>query len=77
MRLVAFFLSGDMAFACFMAHAPRDFFPLLNGGELAIVYCFLFLYFAVAGGGAWSLDQLRHKTAGHRANGAADGVTRH
>jgi putative oxidoreductase len=62
-RPVAFILSGDMAFAYFMAHAPRGFFPLLNGGELAIVYCFLFLYYAVAGGGAWSLDRLRHETA--------------
>jgi putative oxidoreductase len=62
-RPVAFILSGDMAVAYFMAHAPRGFFPLLNGGELAIVYCFLFLYFAVAGAGAWSLDQLRYRAA--------------
>jgi putative oxidoreductase len=58
-RPVAFILSGDMAFAYFMAHSPRGFFPLLNGGELAIIYCFIFLYFWVAGGGEWSLDQLR------------------
>ena len=58
-RTVAFILAGDMAVAYFMAHAPRGFFPLLNGGELAIVYCFLFLYFFVAGGGEWSLDRLR------------------
>jgi putative oxidoreductase len=58
-RPVAFILAGDMAVAYFMAHAPRGFFPLLNGGELAIVYCFLFLYFFVAGGGEWSLDRLR------------------
>lgn len=69
-RPVAFILSGDMAFAYFMAHAPRGFFPLLNGGELAIVYCFLFLYFAVAGAGAWSLDQLRYGT-GRVAAGTA------
>jgi len=62
-RPVAFILSGNMAVAYFMAHAPRGFFPLLNGGELAIVYCFLFLYFAVAGAGALSLDQLRRDTA--------------
>jgi putative oxidoreductase len=62
-RPVAFILAGDMAVAYFIAHAPRGFFPLLNGGELAIVYCFLFLYFAVAGAGAWSLDQLRHGAA--------------
>jgi putative oxidoreductase len=58
-RVVGFILAGDMAVAYFMVHGPRGFFPLLNGGELAIVYCFLFLYFAVAGGGAWSLDQRR------------------
>jgi putative oxidoreductase len=58
-RTVAFILAGDMAVAYFMAHAPRGFFPLLNGGELAIVYCFVFLYFWVAGGGEWSLDRIR------------------
>ena len=58
-RTVAFILSGNMAVAYFMVHAPRSFFPLLNGGELAIVYCFVFLYFWVAGGGEWSLDRLR------------------
>src|ERR1700745_2498159 len=58
-RTVAFILSGNMAVAYFLAHAPRGFFPLLNGGELAIVYCFVFLYFWVAGGGEWSLDRIR------------------
>ena len=58
-RPVAFVLAGNMAVAYFMAHAPRGFFPLLNGGELAIVYCFVFLYLWVAGGGEWSLDRLR------------------
>lgn len=58
-RSVAFILSGNMAVAYFMVHAPRGFFPLLNGGELAIVYCFVFFYFWVAGGGEWSLDRLR------------------
>jgi putative oxidoreductase len=58
-RTVAFILAGDMAVAYFMAHAARGFFPLLNGGELAIVYCFVFLYLWVAGGGEWSLDRLR------------------
>jgi putative oxidoreductase len=62
-RTVAFVLAGNMAVAYFMAHAPRGFFPLLNGGELAIVYCFVFLYFCLAGGGAWSLDLLRHEAA--------------
>jgi putative oxidoreductase len=54
---VAFVLAGNMAVADFLVHAPRGFFPLLNGGELAIFYCFL--YFWVAGGGQWSLDRLR------------------
>jgi putative oxidoreductase len=58
-RPVAFILAGNMAVAYFMAHAPRGFFPLLNGGELAIVYCSVFLYFWLAGGGEWSLDRLR------------------
>src|ERR1700751_3686248 len=58
-RPVAFVLAGNMAVAYFVAHAPRDFFPLLNAGELAIVYCFVFLYLWVAGGGEWSLDRLR------------------
>ena len=57
-RPVAFLLAGDVAVAYLMAHAPKGFFPLLNGGELAIVYCFLFFYFWVAGGGEWSLDRL-------------------
>ena len=51
-RPVAFILSGNMAFAYFMAHAPRNFFPVLNGGDSAILYCFIFLYFFFAGGGA-------------------------
>lgn len=55
-RPVAFILSGEMAFAYFMAHAPRGFFPLINQGEAAVFYCFVFLYFAAAGGGAWGLD---------------------
>jgi putative oxidoreductase len=62
-RTVAFILAGDMAVAYFMAHAPRSFFPLLNGGELAIVYCFVFLYLWVAGGGEWSLDRLRARAS--------------
>lgn len=56
-RPVAFLLSGFMAVAYFMAHAPRGFWPILNGGELAILYCFVFLYIAVAGGGFWSVDR--------------------
>jgi putative oxidoreductase len=57
-RPAAFIMSGEMAIAYFMAHAPRSFFPILNQGELAVLYCFLFLFFAVSGGGSWSLDKL-------------------
>ncbi|WP_455380511.1 DoxX family protein [Acidihalobacter prosperus] len=57
-RFVAFILSGEMAFAYFMVHAPRNFWPLLNHGEAAVFYCFVFLYFASAGGGKLSLDRL-------------------
>ena len=62
-RLAAFVMSGEMAFAYFMRHAPEGFFPILNRGELAVLYCFVFLYFAVAGGGAWSIDRLRRNNA--------------
>ena len=58
-RAAAFILSGQMAVAYFLAHAPQGFFPLLNQGELAALYCFVFLYLAAAGGGAWSLDEQR------------------
>ena len=57
-RPVAFILSGEMAVAYFMAHAPQGFWPVLNKGELAVLYCFVFLFFWVAGGGHWSLDHL-------------------
>jgi putative oxidoreductase len=57
-RPVAFILSGMMAVAYFMAHAPNGFWPILNRGELAALYSFVFLYLAVAGGGEWSLDRL-------------------
>ena len=58
-RPVAFILSGEMAFAYFMAHAPHGIYPVLNHGELAVLYCFVFLYLSVAGGGVWSIDQIR------------------
>ncbi|ASY65350.1 hypothetical protein SJ05684_b43680 (plasmid) [Sinorhizobium sojae CCBAU 05684] len=58
-RPVAFILSGNMAVAYFMAHAPQNFFPVLNQGDAAILYCFIFLYFFFAGGGAWSVDAAR------------------
>ncbi len=57
-RPVAFILSGQMAFAYWLSHGSRRFFPVLNGGDAAILYCFLFLYLAFAGGGAWSLDRV-------------------
>ena len=60
-RPVAFILSGQMAAAYFIAHAPAGLLPILNGGEMAVMYCFTFLYFAAAGAGAYSLDGLRGK----------------
>jgi putative oxidoreductase len=58
-RAAAFIMSGEMAIAYFYVHMPRGgFFPLANGGEPVILYCFIFLYFFVAGGGAWSLDRM-------------------
>jgi len=62
-RPVAFILSGLMAFAYFMGHAPNGFWPKLNGGEIAVLYCWIFLYFAAQGGGVWSLDQVIKRRA--------------
>jgi putative oxidoreductase len=64
-RPVAFILSGEMAAAYFIAHAPKGFLPILNGGELAVLYCFVFLYFAAAGGGPLSLDNRRAASLGY------------
>jgi putative oxidoreductase len=58
-RPVAFILAGEMAWAYFQAHAPRSLWPLLNGGEVAMLYCFLWLYFAAAGPGPLSVDARR------------------
>jgi putative oxidoreductase len=58
-RPTAFILSGMMAVAYFMAHEPKGFLPILNQGELAVVYCFVFLYFAIAGAGYFSIDAAR------------------
>lgn len=58
-RPVAFVLSGFMAVAYFMAHAPQDFFPVNNRGDAAILFCFVFLYLTAAGPGAWALDNRR------------------
>jgi len=55
-RPVAFLLSGEMAVAYFRSHAHRAFWPILNGGETAVLFCFVFLFLAAAGGGAWSVD---------------------
>jgi putative oxidoreductase len=61
-RPVAFILCGDMAVAYFMSHFPTNFFPITNRGDAAILYCFVFLYLAAAGGGPWSLDASRRKS---------------
>jgi putative oxidoreductase len=60
-RPVAFILAGEMAFAYFIGHAPRGFFPLINGGTLAILFCFACLYLSTAGGGPYSVDEMRKK----------------
>jgi putative oxidoreductase len=59
--IAAFIASGEMAVAYFMAHAPRGFLPITNQGELAVVYCFLFLFIAAYGGGPWSVDALMRR----------------
>ena len=58
-RPVAFLLCGEMAVAYFMAHLPRDFFPVNNGGDAAILFCFVFLYLFFSGAGAFALDNRR------------------
>ena len=60
-RIVAFILSGEMAFAYFISHFPRGFYPLLNNGTLAIMFCFACLFLACAGGGPLSIDAIRGK----------------
>jgi putative oxidoreductase len=62
-RLFAFITAGEMAVAYFMVHAPKSFYPALNMGEAAILFCFVFLYLAAAGGGAWSVDSARAHNA--------------
>jgi putative oxidoreductase len=61
-RPVAFLLSGEMAIGYFRTHAPRGFWPLANGGELAVFYCFFYLWLAAAGPGPWSLDRLLRRS---------------
>jgi putative oxidoreductase len=58
-RCAAFVLAGEMAVAYWMVHAPKSFFPVLNGGDAAILYCFVFLYLVFAGPGLWSIDRMR------------------
>jgi putative oxidoreductase len=63
-RPAAFILAGEMAFAYFIAHAGKSFYPLINGGTLAILYCFTFLYLACAGAGPWSVDAATNRDRG-------------
>ena len=58
---VAFLLSGQMAVAYFMRHYPKSFWPIANAGELAVLYCFIFLFLFTAGAGPWSLDRIVRK----------------
>jgi putative oxidoreductase len=60
-RIAAFILSGEMAVAYFTAHAPHGFYPAANHGELAVLYCFVFLYLAASGPGPWSVDAMRRR----------------
>ena len=60
-RPVAFLLSGEMAFAYFLGHAPQGFWPVLNQGQAAVFYCFFYLYLSAAGPGPWSLDARRDR----------------
>jgi putative oxidoreductase len=60
-RPVAFILSGEMAVAYFMVHAPQGFFPSNNGGEAAVLFCFVFLYLSATGAGPWSVDEARER----------------
>ena len=68
-RVTAFILSGEMAVAYFLAHNPRGAFPLLNGGEAAVLYCFAFLYLSAAGAGPWSADAIRGSGRPRRRRG--------
>jgi putative oxidoreductase len=57
-RPVAFLLAGEMAVAYFKVHFPRSFFPILNGGDNVVLFCFVYLYLMLAGGGEWSIDRV-------------------
>ena len=74
-RPVAFLLAGEMAVAYWLVHAPDNFFPALNGGEAAILFCFIFLYIVFAGPGPWSVDKLlRDKRAAEGPDSYYEGV---
>jgi putative oxidoreductase len=62
-RITAFIASGELAFAYFIVHFPKGFWPIVNNGEAVILYCFILLYIAAAGPGAWSLDGARENPA--------------
>jgi len=66
-RIAAFFASGEMAVAYFMVSTPRGFFPIANGGEMAVAYCFIFFFFVFYGGGRWSIDSALRKKSAARA----------
>ena len=59
-RYAAFIMAGEMAFAYFIGHFPKAFWPVLNGGDAAVLYCFVFLYLAAAGAGPWSVERWRN-----------------
>ena len=72
-RCAAFVLSGEMAVAYFKVHFPRAWWPIHNGGELAVIYCFVFFYLAAAGGGPFSLDHLWKSFAAKKEGGPTPG----
>lgn len=73
-RPLSFILSGEMAVAYFQAHAPQSFFPMVNMGVPAVMYCFFFLYLVFAGGGSWSVDAViaRSRRASREPSGAQE-----
>ena len=71
-RPVAFLLSGEMAVAYFIGHAPQGFWPVLNGGGPAVSFCFLWLYFSAAGPGPWSIDAARRARSHNRVQPIAE-----